>query len=90
MQAQAYFLNVTVVPASATAGYLTVYPTGTERPLASTLNMQSGVVVANGGIFQAGGGALTLYAAFPLSDDTIPGTQGYPATRHSSPGRKRE
>jgi hypothetical protein len=44
------------------AGYLTVYPTGTPRPLASNLNFAPGQTVANLVVTKAGtGGQVTIY-----------------------------
>jgi len=64
--AQAYSLNVTVVPHT-TLGYLTVWPTGQSQPWVSTLNSQDGRVKANAAIVSAGtGGAISVYA----TDDT--------------------
>jgi hypothetical protein len=64
--AQAYSLNVTVVPRGK-LGYLTVWPTGSMIPEVSTLNAPAGNVVANAAIVLAGtGGAISLFA----SDDT--------------------
>ncbi len=60
--AQAYSLNVTVVP-QGELGYVTVWPTGQNRPLASTLNSVDGEIVANAAIVPAGTtGAISLYA----------------------------
>ncbi len=50
--AAAYSLNVTVVP-HGTLGYLTVWPTGEDQPLVSTLN-SDGRVKANAAIVPAG------------------------------------
>lgn len=59
--ARAYSLNVTVVPA-AFLSFLTVWPAGETRPLASTLNSPAGQVIANAAIVQAGAaGAISLY-----------------------------
>jgi trimeric autotransporter adhesin len=59
--AQAYSLNVTVVP-SGSLGYLTLSPTGQSRPLVSTLNSPSGKIVANAAIVPAGtGGGVDVY-----------------------------
>lgn len=64
--AQAYSLNITVVPHTA-LGYLTVWPTGSAFPLVSTLNSMDGQVVANAAIVPAGtAGEISLFA----SDDT--------------------
>ena len=60
--AQAYSLNVTVVP-DGELSYLTVWPTGQSQPLASTLNSLDGEVQANAAIAPAGtGGAISVYA----------------------------
>jgi hypothetical protein len=40
--AQAYSLNFTVVPSGKLLSYITVFPTGQARPLASTLNSYDG------------------------------------------------
>ena len=89
--AQAYSLNITVVPPGP-MGYLTAWPTGQAQPLVSTLNSYNGVVIANAAIVPAGpGGSISIYA----SDQThvvidingyfaAPGSPGalafYPAT----------
>jgi hypothetical protein len=54
--AAAYSLNFTVVP-SGTLGYLTVWPTGQNRPTVSTLNDVLGNVIANAAIVVAGTGS---------------------------------
>jgi hypothetical protein len=60
--AQAYSLNVTVVP-DGPLGYLTVWPTGQSQPLVSTLNSPEGEVQANAAIVAAGtGSAISVYA----------------------------
>jgi hypothetical protein len=64
--AQAYSMNVTVVP-HGELGYITVWPTGQNRPVASTLNSLDGEVKANAAIVPAGtGGAIGVFA----TDDT--------------------
>ena len=64
--AQAYSLNFTAVPHEPLA-YLTVWPTGQDRPLVSTLNAPTGTVTANAAIVPAGtGGNISVYAL----DDT--------------------
>ena len=58
----AYSVNATVVPENA-LGYITVWPAGLSRPLASTLNSLDGRIKANAAIVPAGvGGALSVYA----------------------------
>ncbi len=73
--AQAYALNVTVVP-QGPLSYLTLWPSGQDRPLVSTLNSFGGDVVANAAIVPAGaGGAVSVYAAQPT--DVILDVNGY-------------
>ena len=84
--AQAYALNVTVVP-HGSLGYLTVWPTGQSQPVASTLNSLDGRVKANAAIVPAGtAGAISAYA----TDDTdlVLDVNGYfvPATDSSALG----
>lgn len=60
--AAAYSLNVTVIPQH-TLGYLTVWPSGSPMPLASTLNSLDGRVKANAGTIPAGNwGGISVYA----------------------------
>ncbi|MBZ5521076.1 MAG: DUF11 domain-containing protein [Acidobacteriia bacterium] len=66
--AQAYSLNVTVVP-KGTLGFLTMFPCGQPLPLASTLNSVDGRVKAGAAIIPAGtGGAV---CAFPTNDTEL-------------------
>jgi M6 family metalloprotease-like protein len=59
--AQAYSLNVTVVP-EGPLYYLTAFPSGTTAPLVSTLNSFDGAVVANAAIVPAGAdGGIDIY-----------------------------
>ena len=60
--AAVYSMNVTVVPSNGTLGYLTVWPAGQTRPVASTLNSVDGRVKANAAIVPAGAnGAVSIY-----------------------------
>jgi hypothetical protein len=60
--AQAYSLNMTVVP-SGPLNYLSTWPTGRAMPLVSTLNDLSGTIVANAAIVPAGSnGAISVFA----------------------------
>jgi hypothetical protein len=60
--ATAYSLNATVVPAT-TLSYLTLWPTGSGRPLVSTLNSFDGAVIGNAAIVPAGAnGSVSAYA----------------------------
>ncbi len=67
--AQAYSLNVTVVP-QGLLSFLTLWPTGQNRPLVSTLNSFGGTVVANAAIVPAGtDGAVSVYVTDPTDVD---------------------
>ncbi|MDQ3642623.1 MAG: hypothetical protein M3450_14435 [Actinomycetota bacterium] len=60
--ATAVVLNVTVTGSPGPPSYLTVYPTGTERPLASNLNFVAEQTVPNLVIARIGsGGKVTIY-----------------------------
>jgi hypothetical protein len=80
--AQAYSLNITVVP-HGTLNYLTAWPTGQSMPLVSTLNAQAGQPLANAALVSAGtDGAFSLYAS--NDTDVIIDINGYfapPATQ---------
>ncbi|MBZ5525345.1 MAG: hypothetical protein LAP21_24220, partial [Acidobacteriia bacterium] len=82
--AQAYSLNVTVVP-HGTLGFLTMFPCGQSLPLVSTLNSIDGRVKAAAAIVPAGtNGAV---CAFPTNDtDMVLDINGYfvPATDASA------
>jgi YVTN family beta-propeller protein len=59
--AGAYSLNVTVIP-TATLGYLTIWPTGVDRPVVSTMNSLDGRIKADAVTVQAGvSGAVSVY-----------------------------
>ncbi|HLJ49984.1 MAG TPA: alkaline phosphatase family protein [Bryobacteraceae bacterium] len=61
--AQAYSLNVTVVPV-ATLTYLSIWPAGQTQPVVSTLNSFDGRIVANAAIVPAGtSGGISLFAS---------------------------
>jgi uncharacterized repeat protein (TIGR03803 family) len=61
--AAAYSLNVTVVPAGP-LGYLTIWPTGENQPLVSTMNSLDGRIKANAAIVPAGAsGAVSIYVS---------------------------
>ncbi len=73
--ATAVVLNVTAVN-PATAGILTVYPTGQPVPTASNLNVNAGGVVAN--LVQVGvgtGGDISIFAS--TRSDVVVDVQGY-------------
>ena len=60
--AQAYSLNFTAAP-HGPLGYLTVWPTGQDQPLVSTINAPTGTVTANAAVVVAGAnGEVSTYA----------------------------
>jgi YVTN family beta-propeller protein len=61
---QAYSFNFTVVPIQQhPVGYLSVWPTGQSQPVVSTLNDQTGTIVANAAIVPAGtSGDISVFA----------------------------
>ncbi len=73
--AAAYSLNVSVVPHGA-LGYVTVWPTGEDQPLVSTLNSLDGRVKANAAIVPAGAdGGVRVYAS--NTTDVVLDIDGY-------------
>ncbi len=73
--AQAYSLNVTVVPRGRLS-YLTLWPSGEAQPLVSTLNSFEGIVVANAAIVPAGpSGGVNVFVTDP--SDVILDIDGY-------------
>jgi uncharacterized repeat protein (TIGR01451 family) len=61
--ALAYSLNVAVVP-TGPLGFVTLWPTGQPRPVASTLNSLDGRVKSNAAIVPAGtGGSVSVFAS---------------------------
>ena len=80
--AEAYALNVTVVP-SETLGFLTIWPAGQSRPDVSTLNSWDGRVKANAAIIDAGtGGAVSVYVS--QASDVVLDIDGYFAPARDS------
>jgi YVTN family beta-propeller protein len=82
--AGAYSLNVTLVPIQdGSVGYLTIWPTGLEQPLISTMNSLDGRIKANAAIVPGGyQGAVSVYAA--NTTNVIIDIDGYFATPSSS------
>jgi hypothetical protein len=73
--AQAYSLNITVVPPGP-LGFLTAYPTGQPLPLAATVNSPEGFIVGNAAIVAAGtNGSIDLFASGPT--DVVIDINGY-------------
>jgi hypothetical protein len=61
-QARAYVLNATVVP-QGPLGYLTLWPDGQQRPLASTLNAIDGMIASNMAIVLTNNGKIDAFAS---------------------------
>jgi hypothetical protein len=73
--AAAYSLNVTVVPHGPLA-WLSVWPSGQDRPNASTLNSYDGRIKANAAIIPAGAnGAISVFAT--ETTDVVLDINGY-------------
>jgi YVTN family beta-propeller protein len=60
--AQAYVFNATVVPPES-LGFLTLYPDGQNRPLASTLNAIDGAITSNMAVVPSTNGSIDAYAS---------------------------
>src|SRR5208283_2749237 len=79
--AAAYSLNVTVVPRGP-LGYLTIWPTGENQPVVSTMNSLDGRVKANAAIVPAGAsGAVSVFVS--NTTDVVIDINGY----FAPPGR---
>lgn len=77
LSAAAYSVNVTAVP-HGPLGFVTAWPSGQPRPLASTLNSIDGTILANAAIVPAGagfGGPVSLYASD--TTDVVVDIDGY-------------
>jgi hypothetical protein len=73
--AAAYSLNMTVVPTGG-LDYLTTWQTGSAQPFVSTLNDQTGTIVANAAIVPAGaGGSIDVFVTHQT--DLIIDMNGY-------------
>jgi uncharacterized repeat protein (TIGR03803 family) len=75
--ATAYSFNVTVLPAAGGLDYLTVWPQGESQPVVSTLNDNTGTVVANAAIVPAGSNNTTAFYAHSNSTNLLVDVNGY-------------
>lgn len=75
--AVAYSFNVTVLPSAGGLDYLTVWPQGEPQPTVSTLNDNTGTVVANAAIVAAGGENGTAFFAHSNSTNLLVDVDGY-------------
>jgi hypothetical protein len=84
-QATAVVLNVTVTQPTA-GGWLTVFPTGTTRPLASSINFAPGQTIANKVVVSLGtGGKADLYN-FQGNTHVVVDVEGWFGFPGSAPG----
>ncbi len=82
--ATAYSFNVTVIPAPGGLDYLTVWPKGENQPYVSTLNDNTGTVVANAAIVPAGADNATAFYPHNNNTDLLVDVDGYFAPAGSS------
>ncbi len=84
--AQAYSINLTVVPEGATGAapggrvdYVSLWPAGFTQPVVSTLDDPQGLIVSNAAIVPAGSpsGGISIYNAGPAATDVIVDMNGY-------------
>ena len=75
--AVAYSFNVTVIPTQGSLDYLTVWPKGESRPTVSTLNDNTGTVLANAAIVPAGTQGSTAFYAHNHNTDLLLDVNGY-------------
>jgi hypothetical protein len=80
----AVVLNVTVTNPSA-AGYLTVFPSGTTRPIASDLNFVAGQTVPNRVIVKVGNNGMVSIFNFQGSVDVVADVGGWFVDAASNP-----
>jgi len=82
--ATAYSFNIAVVPARGGLDYLTVWPKGERQPNVSTLNDDTGTVVANAAIVPAGTERATAFYPHSNNTDLVVDVNGYFAAPSSS------
>jgi hypothetical protein len=63
--ASAFVLNATVVPATGSFSYLTLWPNGKAQPVVSTLNAIDGVITSNMAIVPATNGVINAFGTDP-------------------------
>ena len=75
--ATAYSFNITVIPPVGGLDYLTVWPKGETQPVVSTLNDNTGTIVANAAIVPAGGQNATAFYPHSNNTDLLVDVNGY-------------
>ena len=78
--AQAYSLNLTVVPvAGGAVDYISMWPSGYAQPFVATLNDPQGAIVANAAIVPAGtvSGGISVYNQGPATANVIIDMNGF-------------
>jgi hypothetical protein len=75
--ATAYSFNITALPSAGGLDYLTVWPQGEPQPVVSTLNDNTGTVVANAAIVPAGSENATAFYAHSNATNLLVDINGY-------------
>ena len=75
--AKAYSFNITAIPPSGGLDYLTVWPKGEAQPVVSTLNDNTGTIVANAAIVPAGPNNATAFYPHNNNTDLLIDVDGY-------------
>jgi hypothetical protein len=77
--AQAYSINLTVVPSGSRVDYVSLWPSGSAQPVVSTLDDPQGLIVSNAAIVPAGSpsGGISVYNAGPATTDVVIDLNGY-------------
>jgi hypothetical protein len=77
--AQAYSLNLTVVPVGGAVDYISMWPSGYSQPFVATLNDPQGAIVANAAIVPAGtvNGGISVYNQGPANANVIIDMNGF-------------
>ena len=75
--ATAYSFNITVIPPAGGLDYLTVWPKGETQPVVSTLNDNTGTIVANAAIVPAGSQNATAFYPHSNNTDLLVDVNGY-------------
>jgi hypothetical protein len=84
----AVLVNVTVTNVTAVTSYLTLYQTGTVRPVTSTINDRQGVTVANQALVRVGGaGTISVFNAGG-NVDVIIDVEGWVGIDHATADAK--
>ncbi len=77
--AQAYSLNITLVPHAGAVDFVSLWPAGSPKPYVSTLDDTEGLIVANAAIVPGGtpSGGISVYNSGPSAADVVIDMNGY-------------